>query len=275
MANDSMWDGTLSPEDFQVASMNLIEKWAMCESTFQPWRWEPCPKLPWGVSHSENGYLSLGDILINYLNSHNVAEGEYELEQGEETLDPATLVNSHHCESHLYTFHIVYNHSYKVPMLLFHGHSIDGRPLELEEIKKDLPSHSCQLLEDSKWTFLTQEEHPYLNRPWYALHPCGTSKWMGFLFSSRTSSNVKPTTIVEQDLTQSESCLLKEDNGQNSPTMEEIISGGNNFSKSNIESTTCNTSRTEIISQYLIAWLSVVGQVVGLRVPFEIVKLPS
>ncbi|KAH9321099.1 hypothetical protein KI387_015738, partial [Taxus chinensis] len=106
----------------------------------------------------ENGYLSLEDISVHNLNEqYDVEEGDYELEQGEEPLDPATLMNSLHCEPHLYTLHIIYNHSYKVPMLLFRGHSIDGRLLELDDIKKDLPSHSCQLLEDSKWTFLTQE----------------------------------------------------------------------------------------------------------------------
>ncbi|XP_037486202.1 ubiquitin-like-conjugating enzyme ATG10 isoform X2 [Triticum dicoccoides] len=56
-----------------------------------------------------------------------------------------------------------------------------GQLLTLDEIKKDLPSHSLQLLNESKWTFITREEHPHLSRPWFTLHPCGTSDWMKLL----------------------------------------------------------------------------------------------
>lgn len=90
----------------------------------------------------------------------------------------------------------------------------------LEEIKKDLPSQSADTLLSSKWTFITQEEHPYLNRPWFKLHPCGTNEWMKLLFLSDAS-------------------LFK----------NEIA-----------------------IERYIAAWLSVVGQVVGLRIPMEMLK---
>ncbi|VAH49171.1 unnamed protein product [Triticum turgidum subsp. durum] len=59
--------------------------------------------------------------------------------------------------------------------------SLGGQLLTLDEIKKDLPSHSLQLLNESKWTFITREEHPHLSRPWFTLHPCGTSDWMKLL----------------------------------------------------------------------------------------------
>lgn len=28
------------------------------------------------------------------------------------------------------------------------------------------------------------QEHPFLNRLWYKLHPCGTSEWLRLLFHS-------------------------------------------------------------------------------------------
>lgn len=59
--------------------------------------------------------------------------------------------------------------------------NIDGQPLALHEIEKDIPAYKAEVLKDSKWTFITQEYHPYLNRPWYMLHPCGTSEWMQLL----------------------------------------------------------------------------------------------
>lgn len=40
-------------------------------------------------------------------------------------------------------------------MMLFD--CVDGQPLLLNEIEKDLPGHSAKLLSESKWTFITQE----------------------------------------------------------------------------------------------------------------------
>ncbi|XP_024311610.1 ubiquitin-like-conjugating enzyme ATG10 isoform X2 [Brachypodium distachyon] len=56
-----------------------------------------------------------------------------------------------------------------------------GQLLTIDEIKKDLPAHSLNVLSESKWTFITREEHPHLSRPWFTLHPCGTSDWMKLL----------------------------------------------------------------------------------------------
>lgn len=277
MSSECLWDGTFSPGEFQVAALNLIDKWAMCCSTLQPWSWEPCPKLPWGASHDAKGYLSLDDVPVQISKEqHYFAEGENELEEGNEPTDLATLVQSLDNEPHLYTFHIVYNSSYRVPVLLFRGHSIDGKPLEWEDIEKDFSSYTHQLLKESKWTFLTQEEHPYLNQPWYSLHPCGTSGWMGFLFSCKRSSN-SSARLFEHILAQSEkSSEQKRDNGKSSQLMENTTMGVNNFGRSTIEASTySNTLRRDIVNQYLIAWLSVVGQVVGLRIPFEMAKFCS
>ncbi|KAK8962707.1 hypothetical protein KSP40_PGU010712 [Platanthera guangdongensis] len=114
---------------------------------------------------------------------------------------------------HAYDFHIAYSHSYRDPVLYFNGHRSDGQPLDLDEIQKDLPEYSRKLLTESKWTFITVEEHPYLHQPWYMLHPCGTSDWMKLLLHGRPDA-----------------------------------------------------------ADYLISWLSVVGQIVGLRVPISLVS---
>ncbi|GJN27162.1 hypothetical protein PR202_gb15158 [Eleusine coracana subsp. coracana] len=59
-------------------------------------------------------------------------------------------------------------------------------------------------------------EHPHLSRPWFTLHPCGTSDWMKLL--------LQETEVMDKEKT------LK----------------------------------------YLPAWLSVVGQAVGLKIPLEL-----
>ncbi|XP_034689362.1 ubiquitin-like-conjugating enzyme ATG10 isoform X2 [Vitis riparia] len=98
----------------------------------------------------------------------------------DEYIDNATL--SYRQDVRYFDFHIVYSASYRVPVLYFRTYSSDGQPLLLEDIEKELPGNSTNVLMESKWTFITQEEHPYLNRPWYKLHPCGTSEWMKLLF---------------------------------------------------------------------------------------------
>ncbi|XP_066162404.1 ubiquitin-like-conjugating enzyme ATG10 isoform X3 [Oryza sativa Japonica Group] len=89
-----------------------------------------------------------------------------------------------------------------------------GQLLTLDEIKEDLPSHSLKLLGESKWTFITREEHPHFSRPWFTLHPCGTSDCMKLLLEG----------VENKD--------------------QHV--------------------------QYLPAWLSVVGQAVGLKIPLEL-----
>ncbi|KAK4483002.1 hypothetical protein RD792_010178 [Penstemon davidsonii] len=102
----------------------------------------------------------------------------------------------HHGEEHFYDFHVVYSASYKVPVLYFRAYCSDGQPLVLDEIEKDIPVNSAQLLARSKWTFITQEEHPKLNRPWYTLHPCGTSEWMKLLLCKEDAVPVAQCKII-------------------------------------------------------------------------------
>lgn len=64
------------------------------------------------------------------------------------------------------------------------------------------------------------QEHPYLNRPWYKLHPCGTGEWMKLLFLGDTTHKKNGVAI----------------------------------------------------ELYLVAWFSVVGQVVGLSIPSEMLN---
>ncbi|KAJ0944847.1 hypothetical protein HanPSC8_Chr03g0121321 [Helianthus annuus] len=65
---------------------------------------------------------------------------------------------------------------------------VDGQLLNQYEIEKNLLTESAKVLTESKWTFITQQEHPYLNRPWYTLHPCGTSEWMKLLLANENST---------------------------------------------------------------------------------------
>ncbi|XP_068321657.1 ubiquitin-like-conjugating enzyme ATG10 [Pyrus communis] len=221
------WDGALSSRDFHVAARAFANNWKEFNSAFPPWTWVPSPKQPPHLSRlhqqqqQQHGYLSLEKIcLLGSIKEDANEENHAWDEEEPESVDNATLVDTSNLQVCYYDFHIVYSDSYRVPVLYFRGYYIDGQPLALEEIEKDLPARSSKVLLESKWTFITQEEHPYLNRPWYKLHPCGTSEWMKLLFL-----------------------------------------GDNSQAKNGVA-----------LEQYLVSWLSVVGQVVGIRVPFEMLN---
>lgn len=83
-------------------------------------------------------------------------------------------------------------------------------------------SHACLIdLINTQIPLVSFQEHPFLNRPWYKLHPCGTSEWMKLLFVSDSA-----------------------------------------LSKHGLAA----------MKHYLVSWFSVVGQVVGLRIPFEMLN---
>lgn len=218
----SPWDGTLSSTDFYLSGRTFSDKWKKFNPSFSPWQWIPSPKQHLIASHKEEGYLSLENMC--HITSSEEEESnrswtskeENNISQREEPFDQATLVCPEHEVNH-YDFHIIYSPSYRVPVLYFRSYHSDGQLLPFNEIERDLPGHSAKLRSESKWTFITHEEHPYLNRPWYKLHPCGTSDWMKLLFCGDSSLNK------------------------------------NGF----------------VIEQYLVSWFSVIGQVVGLKIPLE------
>ncbi|XP_073272983.1 ubiquitin-like-conjugating enzyme ATG10 isoform X3 [Primulina huaijiensis] len=164
-------DGTLSATEFRVAACAFSELWKTFNSSLPQWSWVP----------------SLKRSCVHYQNEDDVME-EVECSSAEEDdfIDTAKLVRNQDSGAHHYNFHIVYSLSYRVPVLYFRAYCSDGQPLALKDIEKDIPVNSVQLLTKSKWTFLTQEEHPILHLPWYTLHPCGTVEWMRLLLGNKT-----------------------------------------------------------------------------------------
>ncbi|XP_062185740.1 ubiquitin-like-conjugating enzyme ATG10 isoform X2 [Phragmites australis] len=209
MGVSPVWDGTLSPDGFNASAAALIKRWKEIEvdDSLPDWTWKPCCKL--GVPSEEEGYLALEGVYHSCEGSQVEESNDFD---GADVVADDTWVQSSSDAAHVYDFHVVYSYSYKVPVLYFQAHLAGGQLLTLDEIKQDLPSNSFKVLSDSKWTFITREEHPHLSRPWFTLHPCATSDWMKLL--------------LEQ-------------------TKEQSL-------------------------QYLPAWLSVVGQAVGLKIPPEL-----
>nr|XP_034601921.1 ubiquitin-like-conjugating enzyme ATG10 [Setaria viridis]TKW05216.1 hypothetical protein SEVIR_7G161300v2 [Setaria viridis]TKW05217.1 hypothetical protein SEVIR_7G161300v2 [Setaria viridis] len=212
MGGSPVGDGTLSLDGFNASATALVKRWKEIEvdDSLPDWTWKPCSNL--GVPSQVEGYLALEGVY------RDCGGSQIEEEDSSDGADVGydTWVQSSSDNIHVYDFHVVYSHSYKVPVLYFQGHRSDGQLLTTDEIKQDLPSNSLKVLSESKWTFITREEHPHLSRPWFTLHPCATGDWMKLLLE--------------------ESKVAYE---EQSP-------------------------------RYLSAWLSVVGQAVGLKIPLEL-----
>ncbi|KAK6238776.1 hypothetical protein QUC31_004245 [Theobroma cacao] len=202
------WDGTVSAKDFRIGALSFAQKWESLNSAFPPWSWVPCPKHPWLASpelFQEEGYLSLENICISRPYEVDIdqnsqtdpGEEETSCSEKEDDIDDATLVQSNHHELHYCDFHIVYSYTFRVPVLYLRAYCSDGRPLLLDEIEKELPACSSKESPETKWAFITQEEHPYLKRPWYKLHPCGTSEFMKLLFLGGDTGQPKLEVVLE------------------------------------------------------------------------------
>uniref|UniRef100_A0A8D0FIV7 Ubiquitin-like-conjugating enzyme ATG10 n=1 Tax=Strix occidentalis caurina TaxID=311401 RepID=A0A8D0FIV7_STROC len=88
-----------------------------------------------------------------------------------------------------YEYHVLYSSSYQVPVLYFRACFLDGRPLTLDEIWKNV--HACyqaRLLE-RPWDTITQQEHPLLGQPYFVLHPCRTNEFMSPILTSSQKQN--------------------------------------------------------------------------------------
>jgi len=180
MGGSPVWDGTLSLDNFNASAAALVKRWKEIEvdDSLPDWTWKPCSKI--GAPSEVEGYLALEGVYRDYGGSQEQI-GENDNSDGADVVACDTWVQSCSDNVHVYDFHVVYSYSYRVPVLYFQGHRSDGQLLTLDEIKQHLPSNSLKVLSESKWTFITREEHPHLSRPWFTLHPCATSDWMKLL----------------------------------------------------------------------------------------------
>jgi hypothetical protein len=82
--------------------------------------------------------------------------------------------------------HIAYHPSYQVPLLLLKGTWQDGASVTLQQLQQLLPSVE-QYRDGSvpDWAYLAPMEHPVLaGQPWLCLHPCQTVQFMAVLLGS-------------------------------------------------------------------------------------------
>eukprot|EP00669_Euglena_mutabilis_P006061 TRINITY_DN1797_c0_g1_i2.p1 TRINITY_DN1797_c0_g1~~TRINITY_DN1797_c0_g1_i2.p1 ORF type:complete len:202 (-),score=5.02 TRINITY_DN1797_c0_g1_i2:7-612(-) len=94
------------------------------------------------------------------------------------------------CQMHVYEVHIVYNMPHMVPALCFLAWSAQGgRLLNMEEVFDDVPKHLFSLSSpEDHGSFITQVEHPVLQRPFFSVHPCRTAEILDTLCPNLATS---------------------------------------------------------------------------------------
>ncbi|KAK3248469.1 hypothetical protein CYMTET_42067 [Cymbomonas tetramitiformis] len=131
--------------------------------------------------------------------------------------------------------HIVYSPSYRVPVLYLRCYRSDGKELSWDDFDGILPSKQekkSQTLE----TFMSQEEHPHLRRPWFAIHPCQTAELL---------------------------CLMHQ---------QELLSTSCPQSSYISSHKTAVGNRRSTLLRYMLGWFSVVGAAVGVKLPLEVFR---
>ncbi|XP_028413493.1 ubiquitin-like-conjugating enzyme ATG10 [Dendronephthya gigantea] len=171
-----MNDGGLTREQFNIGIDKFVEKskafnenWCVCHV-------EGSPAEKYLVKRQMTAA-----IVGNKEKSENLTDGTKEyLEDDILMFDNA--VYSGHAEllKEILTFeyHVVYSSSYNVPVLYFNAWSQDGKLLSLSDIWQQVSEIHQDFLNHDKWSFITQQEHPLLHRPYFLIHPCHTAELM-------------------------------------------------------------------------------------------------
>lgn len=99
-----------------------------------------------------------------------------EVQEDSDTCSTSTRMDEE--EDLTFEYHVVYSPSYGVPVLYFNIYRQDGSLLSLSEVWSLVPEHYKDRLRNERWSFITQQEHPIVGRPYFYLHPCHTANLM-------------------------------------------------------------------------------------------------
>ncbi|XP_020893471.1 ubiquitin-like-conjugating enzyme ATG10 isoform X3 [Exaiptasia diaphana] len=131
---------------------------------------------------SEDGRISFtefNDELDDFVQKSKALGDHWEVRLESEYHQDCEAVRDNSNNNYLkYEYHVTYSPSYGVPVLYFITYTQDGCPLGLQDVWSAIPHVYQQRLQAERWTFLTQQEHPFLGKPFFQLHPCHTADMM-------------------------------------------------------------------------------------------------
>lgn len=170
------WDDFLDClNHFLTVSASVNDEWQMIDKSNSE-----LEKLP------ENCYLMkkvVESCTASYSEQDEPPLFEENLEQDASSLQESSKQGF---ETLVWEYHILYSTSYSVPVLYFNVRNVAGKLLPLEDVWSILNVPKEELAD--KWSFVSQQEHPILLRPYFYLHPCKSFEF----FKVCENSSVNP-----------------------------------------------------------------------------------
>ncbi|XP_077287035.1 autophagy-related 10 [Arctopsyche grandis] len=74
--------------------------------------------------------------------------------------------------------HVCYSLCYAVPIIYFNVWNENGTLLPLADVWEFCHPHYKSQVSNEMYTTLTQQEHPILHQPFFAIHPCKTQEFL-------------------------------------------------------------------------------------------------
>ncbi|XP_052069815.1 ubiquitin-like-conjugating enzyme ATG10 [Mytilus californianus] len=156
--------GSISGDEFVKLAHNFL---VLAEKTKDSWKIKEIPDKQYYLSKKE----------VKKISRQHIEQKQYEELTCIDKEDDCQLeLSSTECVT--YEYHVVYSHSYNVPVLYFNVYHQNGKLLSLDEVWSDIPECYRDRLLEERWSFITQQEHPLLGRPFFMLHPCHTKDLM-------------------------------------------------------------------------------------------------
>lgn len=160
--------GSISEEDFLTSAHSFLTL-----STGNVDIWE-LKKVP-----NKGSYLQKKTCQRLKIHHEENSQELHDFKELQDNTDSSTVtVKDAEEEDLTFEYHVVYSPSYGVPVLYFNIYRQDGSLLSLVEVWSLVPGHYKDRLENERWSFITQQEHPIVGRPYFYLHPCHTANLM-------------------------------------------------------------------------------------------------
>ncbi|EGC30479.1 hypothetical protein DICPUDRAFT_41378 [Dictyostelium purpureum] len=234
----------LTLKDFNEQSNVLLTRWNQCVNSSNEIGWS------WIKINNDTGYLTTKRFFNNIDNNNNISNVDnidnnnnnsniFNKEEIIEESDESVLKSNQTSKTIVIEYDIIYNKSYRVPVLYLNGCYLKQsttEPLSWDELWSLLPLSCFDKQQLSSTPYITQVEHPILGVPTYQLHPCETNN------------------LMEQILLLKNKIKKTNNNDNDNSTNRDNNDNNNN------------------IKNYLLSWLTIISPMVNIKIPLHLIK---
>ncbi|CAC5386397.1 ATG10L [Mytilus coruscus] len=158
--------GSISGDEFVKLAHDFL---VLAEKTKDSWKIKEIPDKQFYLSKKEVKKISRQHIeqkqVINSISSHWSIKQVFLQCRWIQYEDLTSIDKEDDCQLELsstecvtYEYHVVYSHSYNVPVLYFNVYHQNGKLLSLDEVWSDIPECYRDRLLEERWSFITQQK---------------------------------------------------------------------------------------------------------------------